>query len=158
MFISFIPRAWAGPPYITDVPEPPEPGHWEIFLAGLSEATPQAGILTLPQFDINYGAVKDLQATVTIDFVDAMSPKALGPYGLSDTTFGLKYRFLHESQVVPEAAFFPQIILPSGNAAEGLGEGVTQVLLPLWFQKNWQGMESFWGGGYALNPGPGTLN
>lgn len=157
-FCFLSPLAWAGPPYITDDPEPPELGHWEIFLAGLSEATPQEGLLTLPQFDINYGVMKDLQATVTFTFVDALKPHALGPYGLGDTTLGLKYRFLHESQELPEAAFFPQIVLPSGDAAEGLGEGGTQLLLPLWFQKNWQGMESFWGGGYTLNPGPGNLN
>jgi hypothetical protein len=31
-FMSLTSAVWAGPPFETDDPEPPEPGHWEIYL------------------------------------------------------------------------------------------------------------------------------
>jgi hypothetical protein len=56
--------AWAGPPFLTDDPEPTEAGHWEIY-APLIEADGQgtefegaAGV------EINYGPTTDLQLTV----------------------------------------------------------------------------------------------
>jgi hypothetical protein len=70
----------------------------------------------------------------------------------------VKYRFLHESADVPQAAFFPQVNLPTGDASKNLGYGVFQYLLPLWIQKSWGPWTTYGGGGYWINPGAGNKN
>jgi hypothetical protein len=55
-------------------------------------------------------------------------------------------------------AFFPQINIPTGDAARGLGNGVAQYLLPLWVQKSWGSWTTYGGGGYWINPGTGNKN
>lgn len=81
-----------------------------------------------------------------------------GSFGYGDTLLGLKYRFLHESEDWPQAAFYPQMYLPTGNASQGLGTGQFQFLLPLWFQKSWGPWTTYGGGQYWMNPGPGNKN
>ena len=53
--------AWAGPPFITDDPEPVPLHHWEIYLA--SQAAHDAGGWsgTSPHVEVNYGALPNLQ-------------------------------------------------------------------------------------------------
>ena len=54
--------AWAGPPYVTDDPEPTDLGKWEIY--GFGDGTRFAhSTEAATGFDINYGAAKDLQLT-----------------------------------------------------------------------------------------------
>ena len=57
--------AWAGPPYVTDDPQPTDVGHWEIyaFATGAEASGDLAGEAGL---DINYGAANDLQVTSVI--------------------------------------------------------------------------------------------
>jgi hypothetical protein len=71
---------------------------------------------------------------------------------------GVKYRFIHESAEVPQAAFFPQVNIPTGDATKGLGSGVAQYLLPIWLQKSWDPWTTYGGAGYWINPGTGNKN
>lgn len=58
--------AWAGPPYVTDDPEPTDLGKWEIY--GFGDGTRFAhSTEAATGFDINYGAAKDLQLTTVIE-------------------------------------------------------------------------------------------
>ena len=53
--------AWAGPPFVTDDPEPLEPQHWEINYA-LSKSWRQGeASAAIPNIDINYGAAPNIQ-------------------------------------------------------------------------------------------------
>jgi hypothetical protein len=47
--------AKAGPPFVTDDPEPPPPGGWEINLPFILERTPGKTEMDSPLFDLNYG-------------------------------------------------------------------------------------------------------
>ncbi len=47
--------AQAGPPFVTDDPEPPPPGGWEINLPFILERTPGRTEMDSPLFDLNYG-------------------------------------------------------------------------------------------------------
>jgi hypothetical protein len=149
---------WAGPPYETDDPEPPALGHWEIILAGFTSAQAGGAAGGGPQLELNYGAGKDLQLSLSPQ-LSYDAPRS-GPlnYGLGDTELGVKVRFLHETDRRPEAAFYPQVALPTGDAGRGLGNGAAQVFLPLWFQKSWGPWSSFGGGGYWIDPGAGNRN
>jgi hypothetical protein len=144
--------AIAGPPYVTDDPEPTDTGHWENYLyierahvSGQSD-TPEAGI------EINYGAVKDTQLSWSIPLNPNPGPGGIGvvwaPLG-----GGIKYRFIEEDENGwrPQVAFFPQIFVPVGPATRGAR--VTE-LFPIWLQKSFGTWTMFGGGGYTNNPGP----
>jgi len=148
----------AGPPYTTDDPEPVEFRHWEVYLAFQNFWTHGQGADgTLPQFEVNYGALPDLQLHAIVPLAWT-SPEG-GPfrYGFGDVELGAKFRFVHESEWVPQIGTFPLVELPSGSAARGLGAGHVQVLLPIWLQKSFGSWTTYGGGGYWIgNPGPGS--
>ena len=65
-FLSLPAVASAGPPFLTDDPEPTDTGHWEIY-APLFEAEGAGGDVDgAVGAEINYGAAPDLQLTVGI--------------------------------------------------------------------------------------------
>jgi len=148
----------AGPPYQTDDPEPPEPGQWELYCSAYSFAEARNSEGGAPQLEFNYGAAEDLQLSVSPQMAFFRPNTGPGAWGLGDTELGVKYRFLHEGESQPQAAFYPQIVLPSGDARQGLGNGRAQAFIPLWFQKSWGPWTSFGGGGYWINPGLGNEN
>lgn len=151
--------AWAGPPFITDDPEPVELHHWEVYIASLGTTDKAEGrretSVTLPHVEVNYGALPDLQLHV-------IAPLALDDaggdvhYGYGDTELGFKYRFIHESDFIPQVGIFPLIEVPTGNHDEGLGNGKAQYFFPVWIQKSWGKWTSYGGGGYWLNQGQGN--
>src|SRR6202034_2691133 len=85
---------FAGPPFITDDPEPVDLGHWEVyaFSAGAVGRRDASGVG--PSIEVNYGAAPNLQ----LHFIGnvAYDDPAGGPavMGLGDTEFGVKYRFI----------------------------------------------------------------
>jgi hypothetical protein len=149
---------WAGPPFETDDPEPTEFGHWEVYLGTTVLSIQQDFSGTAPVLSVNYGGFPDTQLSITQQ-ISFNFPGADGDYwGYGDTLAGVKYRFLHESDGVPQAAVFPQVNFPTGDSSKGLGSGQVQFLLPLWLQKSWGPWTTFGGGGYWINPGPGNQN
>jgi hypothetical protein len=150
--------SWAGPPFETDDPEPVEYHHWEIYLGSTGERMADGYFGTGPFLELNFGPLPDVQLSLTEQASFFLPNSGTGHYGYGDTLVGVKVRFLHESDNLPQAAFFPQMNIPTGNAAEGLGYGQDQFLLPLWFQKSWGPWTTYGGGGYWINPGPGNKN
>ncbi len=58
---SFMaPAAWAGPPFISDDPEPVEYHHAELYIASLYSDNKDGKLATLPHFEFNYGALPDM--------------------------------------------------------------------------------------------------
>ncbi len=150
----------AGPPYQTDDPEPPEPGQWELFFAAYASAEATGVVGGCPQLEVNYGALDNLQLSLSPQMSYSASPRGVqaysANYGLGDIELGAKYRFLKESGSCPQAAFYPQAVLPVGDQKRGLGAGYVQAFLPLWLQKSWGPWCAFGGGGYWINRGPGN--
>jgi hypothetical protein len=144
--------ALAGPPFVTDDPEPAEYGHVEINSAwmGTSHLHGQDGLL--PQIDINYGAAPDLQLHVQPQMAFHRESGHLH-YGLGDTELGVKYRFIAEDEDGwrPQVAVYPLLELPTGSVHDGLGAGYGRALLPLWAQKTVGDWTSYGGGGLWLN-------
>ena len=144
--------AAAGPPYVTDDPEPTRTGGWENYVYATGTDTPgetagQGGI------ELNYGAAKNLQlsASLPLDY-DARRKLRIGA---GDLDLGAKYRFLHPSEGgwLPDAAVFPSISLPT--AARGFDTGHPTLFLPIWLQKDRGKWSTFGGGGYTVSPGRG---
>ncbi|MBV9842494.1 MAG: hypothetical protein JOY99_13350 [Sphingomonadaceae bacterium] len=147
--------AIAGPPFVTDDPEPTDTGHWENygFVAGThfpGETDGEAGL------DINYGAAHDLQLTVGVPL--EYEHRRGTHVGFGDLELGAKYRFLYQSEgsLLPDVAFFPSLSVPT--ATRGFGGGRVSAFLPLWAQKDFGKWSLFGGGGYTINPGRDARN
>ena len=72
--------------------------------------------------------------------------------------FGLKYRFIQETDYRPMVGVFPLLEIPTGDANRGLGNGRAWGKFPLWLQKSWGPWTTYGGGGYAINPAPEQRN
>ncbi len=144
--------AFAGPPYVTDDPEPTRRGGWEnyIYLSGTDishETAGQAGL------ELNYGPADDLQLSLTLP-VDFDKARALRT-GVGDVDIGAKYRFLQQSDRswLPDVAVFPSVGLPTARHA--FGTGLATLFLPVWMEWDFGDWSTFGGGGYELNRGNG---
>ena len=154
MLLSSSP-AWAGPPFLTDDPEPTDTGHWEIY-GPLVEASGRGRDYEgSTGVEINYGAAPDLQLTVGVPY--NFTHDASGTHwGAGDLEVSAKYRFFHDEKAEISVAAFPGIILPT--ATKEMGNPKVTALLPIWFQKDSGSWSVFGGGGYAINPGSSNRN
>ncbi len=151
--------AAGGPPYTTDDPEPVELRHWEAYVATADQWSRDDGWSgTSPHVEVNYGAVRDLQLHVIAPVAWARPPDGPTEVGYGDTELGVKWRFVHETDRMPQIGTFPLVEVPTGDSARGLGSGQTQVFLPLWLQKSLGRWTTYGGAGYWVNPGPGNRN
>ena len=145
--------AEAGPPFLTDDPEPTDTGHWEIYgplLEAEGAGDDFEGALGV---ELNYGAAEDLQLTAGLPA--AYVHDATGwHWGAGDLELSAKYRFYHDEAAGVQIAAFPGITLPT--ASNGMGADRVTALLPVWAQKDFGPWSVFGGGGYAINPGAGN--
>jgi len=151
--------AWAGPPFVTDDPVPVEFRHWEVYIASEWEHDKQEGTsATLPHVEVNYGVIPDVQLHVIVPMSYSAPHEGPTQYGIGDLELGVKYRFIHETDWLPQAGIFPLIEVPTGDSSRGLGEGDINIFLPIWIQKSWGPWTTYGGGGYWLHPGEGNKN
>ena len=148
----------AGPPFITDDPEPVDLDHWEIFLATQDQRTAAGWTGTSPHVENNYGAFPDVQLQCQIPIAFDRPVSGPSQVGLGDLEVAVKWRFIHETDSCPQLAIYPGVTFPTGDHQRGLGEGHGQVFLPLWMQKTLGAWCSFGGAGYWINPGAGNRN
>jgi hypothetical protein len=150
---------WAGPPFFTDDPETVEPEHWEVYLASQGKSVRHHINTTAPHIEVNYGACKNVQLHLVTTFsYDHPGGNASSHYGVGDTELGVKWRFWEETPLIPQIGIFPLVEAPTGSRERGLGNGQTQVFLPLWMQKAFGKWSTYGGGGYWINPGSGNRN
>jgi len=154
--LPFVPiSALAGPPFWTDDPEPVEYKNWEIYVASLYQNNRGGVSSTAPHFEANYGIAPDFQLHV-IAPMEYVKPAGLpSHYGYGDTELGVKWRFFENEEAKFMAGIYPLLEIPTGDESKGLGNGDTQVFLPLWLQKAWGPWQTYGGGGYWINPGDG---
>ncbi len=148
--------AIAGPPYLTDDPEPTDYQHWENYLYTSGVSGGGAYNISGPAAGINYGPLPDTQFSASIPLVSVGGGGTSAATGLGDIQLSVKYRFLHETNGWPQLAFFPAVNFPTGDANRGLGNGRAWYQLPLWLQKSFGAWTVDAGGGAALNSAPGT--
>jgi hypothetical protein len=150
-------EAFAGPPFRTDDPQPVDYLHWEFYVASMQQFDHQTTNATLPHFEVNYGVVPNVQLHLVapLGYVHASDATH---YGYSDMELGMKYRFVDETETVPQVGVFPLVELPTGNASDQLGAGKAQVYFPVWIQKSWGNWTTYGGGGFWYNPVPGQQN
>lgn len=156
--LSLPANAFAGPPYITDDPEPVEYQHWEIYFASQFLKQPEAWTGTGPHLEVNYGPVPNVQLHVIAPLVFDAPNEGATSYGYGDTELGIKFRFIQEGDWMPQVGTFPLLEVPSGSHDRNLGSGHLQTLLPMWLQKSMGKWTAYGGGGYWINPGADNRN
>ncbi len=149
--------ALAGPPFRTDDPQPVDYQHWEFYVASMQQIDNDQTSATLPHFEINYGVVPDVQLHLVAPLGYVHDADATH-YGYSDTEFGIKYRFVEETETAPQIGIFPLVELPTGDENKQLGTGKVQAYIPIWIQKSWGNWTTYGGGGFWYNPVPDQKN
>lgn len=112
-------NAYAGPPFRTDDPIPVPYMHGELYLfsTGVIDGTGTSGVG--PAIEFNYGVLPNTQFHIILPMAfDA--PRGAASYaGYGDTEIGVKYRFVEQSEYVPDIGIFPLVEAPTGNSATG---------------------------------------
>jgi hypothetical protein len=150
VLLALVRPALAGPPFVSDDPEPTDYKHFEIYTFSNGTATRdgtggEAGI------DFNYGAAPDLQLTAVLPAGFDRSAARGTQIGLSNIELAAKYRFLRQDSFGWDVSVFPRMLLPSGSAA--VGDSNPSLLLPVWLEKDWGEWSVFGGGGCVLSSG-----
>lgn len=152
----FAAHIFAGPPFLTDDPEPVDFQHWEFYFFGTDDYDGGAHTINAPAIELNYGVLPDTQLHLIVPMTTAAPDHGTTFSGLGDIEFGVKYRFLDETNWWPQIGIFPMIELPTGDSGRGLGNGQPWFRLPLWLQKSFGPWTTYGGGGAVVNPAPGA--
>jgi hypothetical protein len=155
LLLGFITPAMAGPPYLSDDPEPTDYRHFEIYTFSNGTAT-RDGTTGEGGIDFNYGGAPNLQLTATLPAAYGFPVAGATMGGLGNVELAAKYRFLTQDSVGLDVGVFPRVFLPS--ASSNIGEQHASLLLPIWMQKDWGQWSAFGGGGCEINQGGGSQN
>jgi len=136
-YLLIMDVADAGPPFVTDDPEPPPPGDWEINVPFILERTPGATEMDAPLFDFNYG-LPNIQLKLEFPIKIVHEDRDGTAAGAGDLLLGVKWRFFKSEEAQVQLGVYPQLLLPTGDRARGLGEGRPAFVLPLVAQKSWE--------------------
>ncbi len=150
--------AKAGPPFVTDDPEPVDYKHGEFYIASQTSHNNAETSGTLPHLEFNYGPLPDVHLHLIVPFAYSKPRGESFQWGYGDTELGVKYRFIHESDTIPMVGTFPIVELPSGDSTKGLGERRVRVFIPIWIQKSFGPWTVYGGGGWWSNPGEDNRN
>jgi len=82
--------AQGGPPMLTDDPDTPGSGNWEINLAYIEERNKLDQIRNFPHVDVNYGLGESIQLKFETGWVIADLADGGSRSGLDDSLIGLK--------------------------------------------------------------------
>lgn len=159
LLLQYSPLALAGPPFVTDDPEPVEYQHWEVNYAATKSWRHQESSVAMPSIDINYGLTPDLQihAQPRYSYEKTLSKKSTG---FDNTEIGMKYRFINidygNSSVM--VGTYPMIEIPTGDSSLRPNMGKIKTFIPTWVQFNKDKWTGYGGIGYRINPGVDNQN
>src|SRR5450631_221608 len=116
--LAWVRPALAGPPYVSDDPQPTDYKHFEIYSFS-NDTAARDGVGGESGIDFNYGAAPDLQLTATAAAGFDRPTAGRTSFGLSNIELAAKYRFLHQDSFVLDVSVFPRVFLPSGSSTVG---------------------------------------
>jgi len=125
-------RAQGGPPLLTDDPDTPGPGHWEINLSGFFEKNRLERRFETPRLDVNYGVGRRIQLKYEVPWVGVRPPGQPTRSGAGNSVAGVKWRFLGQEGKTLAWSVYPQLEFNTDHrsVAKGLVEDGRQLLLP----------------------------
>jgi hypothetical protein len=127
--------AQGGPPMVTDDPETPGDGHWEINLGAIGARTPGLWTIAAPDADINYGWGDHIQLKADVQWTTVKEDGQASRSGVGDADLGLKWRFIDKEQAGFAMSIYPQYtrsVLDS-SARRGIASKGHQFFMPVEF-------------------------
>lgn len=123
----------AGPPLITDDPDTPGDGRWEINLPITLEQTRNQRIFEAPLFDINYGLGERTQLKFEVPWLVLDSRGNGTTDGTGSSEIGIKHRFLDEDRHGMSMSIYPQLEFnnPTSSDERGLVDEGARFKLPV---------------------------
>jgi len=136
MCAASLPRrvvAQGGPPLITDDPETPGNGHWEINIAWTLSQKRNARLFAIPLLDVNYGVGEHVQLKAEVPWLVLRERGAKTQSGIGSANFGVKWRFLDKDRHGFAMSTYPQLEIrtSASSARRGLIEQGSELLLPV---------------------------
>jgi hypothetical protein len=153
LMLALSSAANAGPPFLTDDPEPVALGHWEIYAPMIEASGVSRDFEGSAGIELNYGAAADLQLTLGLPVAFSRETHHWRS-GRGDLEVSVKYRFYEDEAAQFQIAIFPGVSVPTGS--HGFGGEKATGFLPVWAQKDFGPWSVFGGAGYAINPGAGN--
>jgi len=147
-----------GAPFETEDPNTVVGGQVELlfFYASTLQGAGRSG--SAPGIEVHVGALEGLE----VDLVAALAfdrPSGLTTrWGYGDTTLGVKYRVLAESETTPLISLVPKLTFPTGNGDRGLGNGGSQIFLSASALKTYDSFQTYGNAGYWINNGTDNRN
>jgi hypothetical protein len=133
--LPFAALAQGGPPLVTDDPETPGDGKWEINVASIVSRTSARHEVLVPDVDANYGWGAYVQ--LKLDLPWAFAREGGGPWrsGIGNTDLGVKWRFIDAEDAGFSMATYPQYSAGWVGASRrrGVASDQRQFLAPLEF-------------------------
>jgi len=105
-----------GPPLITDDPDTPGPGFWEINLATIVERSLSERRLEEPLADINYGVGRRIQLKFEIPWLRVREGGRSVGTGPGNALYGVKWRFLGQEGKRVAWSTYPQLEVNSSKS------------------------------------------
>jgi hypothetical protein len=147
-----------GAPFETDDPSTVAKGHVELlaFYQSTLQASGRTG--TFLGLESHFGAFDGVEFDIITPLAFNIPAGQNIQHGYGDTTFGLKYQLLEESDELPLVSLVPKIVLPTGNSSRGLGNGGSQAFLALAALKTLGSLQTYANAGYWINNGTDNRN
>jgi hypothetical protein len=132
-FASGSALAQGGPPMVTDDPETPGDGHWEINLATIGQHTSGRWDVSAPDADINYGWGEHVQLKVDAPWLFVHEDGQPWKSGLGAPDVGVKWRFIDIEDSGFSMSTYPQYTRNwlSSSATRGISPAGGQLFLPI---------------------------
>ena len=142
----------AGPPFVTDDPEPVDYQHWEVNYGLNKTWSDGAYSAGLPGIDINYGFTSNLQLHIQPKYT-YVHDAGISLNGIDNTEVGIKYRFINNiyTDSTLMVGTYPMIQIPTGENKLSPSSGKAQSFLPIWAQYNQNNWTLYGGTGYRFN-------
>lgn len=142
----------AGPPLITDDPDTPGEGRWEINLPITREQSCDQRIFETPLLDINYGLGERTQVKFEVPWV-VLDRRDNGTIdGLGNSEIGVKYRFLDEDRHGMSMSIYPQLEFnnPTSSDERGLVDEGVRLKLPVQMTRSVGSFDLYLEAGYEF--------
>ena len=136
LVIAWLPIfAWAqaGPPLITNDPDTPGDGNWEINLAATGAHQPGNWDLAAPDLDINYGFGERIQLSMHMPWNHQRDTNGHWQSGVGPIELAIRWRFVDEEKAGFSMAIQPHWISSGTDAAvrRGLAPANEEFVLPI---------------------------
>lgn len=133
LFVPAVAMAQGGPPLVTDDPDTPGAGKWEVNYAVTGQRTRERREIAAPDIDMNYGLGERIQLKLDLPWMFVRDDGESWKSGLGRGDAGVKWRFIDRGEDGVAVSTYPQFswnILPS-SVRRGITESGNEFLLPI---------------------------